>query len=88
VAATASPAVQQSRDVLAVLRPDGLELVPPGSPDSWPGVVTSRRFAGASFAFRVKVESGVELEVHGTDRSVHEGDRVAVTISREPVAVV
>ena len=88
VAATASPAVRDSREVLAVLRPDGLVLVPPGSPDSWPGVVTSRRFAGASLAFRVKVESDVELEVHGTERAVREGDRVAVTISREPVAVV
>jgi ABC-type Fe3+/spermidine/putrescine transport system ATPase subunit len=88
VTATASSAVRESREVLAVLRPDGLMLVPPGSPDSWPGVVTSRRFAGASLAFRVKAESDVELEVYGTERAVREGDRVAVAISREPVAVV
>jgi ABC-type Fe3+/spermidine/putrescine transport system ATPase subunit len=88
VAATASPAVEGSREVMAVLRPDGLALVPPGTPGSWPGVVTSRRFAGASLAFRVKVESGVELEVYGTERSVKEGDRVAVVLVREPVAVV
>jgi hypothetical protein len=88
VAATASPAVAGSREVLAVLRPDALALVPPGSPGSWPGVVTSRRFAGASLAFRVKAESDVELEVYGTERAVREGDSVAVTIVREPVAVV
>jgi ABC-type Fe3+/spermidine/putrescine transport system ATPase subunit len=88
VTATASPAVAGSRDVLAVLRPDGLALVQSGTPGSWPGVVTSRRFAGASLAFRVKVESDVELEVFGTERSVREGDSVAVAISREPVAVV
>jgi hypothetical protein len=51
-------------------------------------VVTSRRFAGASLAFRVKAESDVELEVYGTERAVREGDSVAVTIVREPVAVV
>ena len=88
VAATASPVVEGSREVLAFLRPDGLALVQGGSPESWPGVVTSRRFAGTSLAFRVKVESDVELEVYSTERSVREGDRVAVAIAREPVAVV
>lgn len=88
VVATASPAVEGSREVLAVLRPDALELVPAGSPGSWPGVVTSRRFAGAALAFRVKVESDVVLEVYGTERSVREGDQVAVAFVREPVAVV
>jgi ABC-type Fe3+/spermidine/putrescine transport system ATPase subunit len=88
VSATASPAVEGSREVMAVLRPDGLALVPPGTSGSWPGVVTSRRFAGASLAYRVKVESGLELEVFSTERSVKEGDRVAVVITRDPVAVV
>jgi ABC-type Fe3+/spermidine/putrescine transport system ATPase subunit len=88
VTAAASSAVAGSREVLAVLRPDALALVPPGAAGSWPGVVTSRRFAGASLAFRVKVESDVELEVYGTERSVREGDTVAVAVVREPVAVV
>ena len=88
VAATAAPAVNGSREVSAVLRPDGLALVPAGTPDSWPGVVTSRRFAGALLAYRVKMESDLELEVYSTERSVREGDHVAIAISREPVAVV
>src|SRR5690606_28939241 len=82
VSAAASTAVAGSREVMAVLRPDGLALVPPGTPGSWPGVVTSRRFAGASLAYRVKVESGVELEVYSTERAVKEEDRVAVVIAR------
>jgi putative spermidine/putrescine transport system ATP-binding protein len=88
VAATSSPAVEGSREVMAVMRPDGLALVPPDTPGSWPGVIASRRFAGALLAYRVKVGSGVELEVYGTERAVREGDRVAVVITREPVAVV
>jgi ABC-type Fe3+/spermidine/putrescine transport system ATPase subunit len=88
VAAVAPPAMARSREVLAVLRPDALALVPSGTPHSWPGVVTSRRFAGASLAFRVKMESDVELEVYGTERAIREGDRVAVAIAREPVALV
>jgi putative spermidine/putrescine transport system ATP-binding protein len=74
VAATAAPVVSGSREVSAVLRPDALDLVPAGTAGSWPGVVTSRRFAGALLAYRVKVESDVELEVHSTERSVREGD--------------
>ncbi len=88
VSATSSPVVGGSREVMAVLRPDALALVPPDTRESWPGVVASRRFAGASLAYQVKVGSGVQLEVYGTERSVREGDRVAVTITREPVAVV
>jgi putative spermidine/putrescine transport system ATP-binding protein len=88
VAAVAPAAMKRTREALAVLRPDALALVPPGTPHSWPGVVTSRRFAGASLAFRVKMESDVELEVYGTERSIREGDRVAVAIVREPVALV
>ena len=88
VSATAAPAVSGSREVSAVLRPDALALVPPSSPESWPGVVTSRRFAGALLAYRVRVESEMELEVYSTERSVREGDRVSIAVSREPIAVV
>jgi putative spermidine/putrescine transport system ATP-binding protein len=88
VRATAAPAVNGSREVSAVIRPDALALVPDGSPESWPGVVASRRFAGALLAYRVRVEPELELEVYSTERSVREGDRVAIAVVREPVAVV
>lgn len=88
VASTAAPAVGARREVLAVVRPDALTFVPAGSPGAWPGVVTSRRFAGALLAYRVRVESETELEVHSTERSVREGDHVAIAFAREPVAVV
>ena len=88
VTATAAPAVEGRREVLAVLRPDALALVPAGSPRAWPGVVTSRRFAGALLAYRVRVEADTEVEVYSTERAVREGDGVAIAIVREPVAVV
>jgi ABC-type spermidine/putrescine transport systems, ATPase components len=88
MAATAAPAVAGRRDVLAVLRPDALAFVPTGSPGSWPGIVISRRFAGALLAYHVRVADDMELEVYSAERAVHEGDQVAIGVAREPVAVV
>jgi ABC-type Fe3+/spermidine/putrescine transport system ATPase subunit len=88
MAATAAPAVAGRRDVLAVMRPDALAFVPAGSPGSWPGIVTGRRFAGALLAYHVRVADGLELEVYSAERAVREGDQVAIGVAREPVAVV
>ena len=77
-----------SRGVLAVLRPDALAFVPAGTAGSWPGKVIERRFAGTLLAYAVKLSDGTLLELHSADRSVKEGEQVAVMVVREPVAVV
>ena len=74
--------------VLAVLRPESMGFAPLDWPDAWPGVVRVRRFAGSAYAYRVQLEGGPEVEVAVPDRLADEGDRVAVRIVREPVAVV
>lgn len=86
-AAVAAPGVGNAAAVYAVLRPDALAFVSPETAGAWPGVVTERRFAGALLAFHVRVDD-VELEVHSADRGVRVGDRVAVALVREPVALV
>ena len=74
--------------LLAVLRPEALGFVPPGWADAWPGVVHSRRFAGSSYHYRVRLDGGLEVEVALGERSADEGDRVAVRVVREPIPVV
>jgi ABC-type Fe3+/spermidine/putrescine transport system ATPase subunit len=88
LAAQASPSVNGRREVLAVLRPDALTFTAAGAEGAWPGVVTGRRFVGALLAFHVRLGDSVEVELYSADRSVREGDRVALSVSREPVAVV
>jgi ABC-type Fe3+/spermidine/putrescine transport system ATPase subunit len=74
--------------LLAVLRPEALGFVPPGWADAWPGVVHSRRFAGSSYHYRVRLDGGLEVEVALGERSADEGDRVAVRVVREPIPIV
>ena len=74
--------------LLAVLRPEALGFAPSGWSDAWPGVVHSRRFAGSSYHYRVRLDGGVEVEVALGERSADEGDRVAVRVVREPIPVV
>jgi hypothetical protein len=86
--AHAPPALPAGAAVLAVLRPDTLAFAPAEAPGAWPGVVAARRFAGTLLAYRVRLDETVEVEVLSADRSVREGDRVALGVAREPVAVV
>jgi ABC-type Fe3+/spermidine/putrescine transport system ATPase subunit len=74
--------------VLAVLRPESLGFAPLEWADAWPGVVRVRRFAGAAYAYRVQLDHGPEVEVAVADRLADEGDRVAVRVVRESIAVV
>jgi ABC-type Fe3+/spermidine/putrescine transport system ATPase subunit len=76
------------RDVLAVLRPESLGFAPVEWPDAWPGVVRVRRFAGSAYGYRVQLDHGPDVEVTTPDRLADEGDRVAVRVVREPIAVV
>jgi hypothetical protein len=73
---------------LAVLRPDALEIVTAPARDDWGGTIVERRFAGALLAYRVKLADDIEVEVHTTERGREIGEKVAVRVSREPVAVV
>jgi ABC-type Fe3+/spermidine/putrescine transport system ATPase subunit len=77
-----------TRAMKAVLRPDALELVSPDSEGAWTGEVVNRRFAGGNAVYRVKLAGDVLMEIESQNMSVREGDRVGVTVSREPVPVV
>jgi putative spermidine/putrescine transport system ATP-binding protein len=88
VDATSTSESATPRDVLAVLRPDALAFTSQEASDAWPGVVIGRRFAGAVLSYRVRLGDAVDVEVVSHDRAVHEGDRVALRVTREPVAVV
>ena len=73
--------------LIAVLRPDALALEPPTGA-GWPGVITSRRFAGTTVVYRVQTDAGVAIEAESGDRAHSEGQRVAVRIVREPVTLI
>ena len=76
---------------LAVLRPEALACAGGEGGDGWPGVVTSRRFAGATTVYHVRLGDGgsaVEVELASADRTAREGDRVRVRVARAPVALV
>jgi putative spermidine/putrescine transport system ATP-binding protein len=85
--ATRGPGNKPLADAVAVLRPEALAFVPEGTPDAWQGMVVERRFAGASAVYKVLIGEQV-AEVATTDRTVREGDRLGVTLAREPVALV
>jgi ABC-type Fe3+/spermidine/putrescine transport system ATPase subunit len=75
-------------EVLAVLRPDALGFAPPDETEGWPGVVVSRRFAGALIAYHVLLAGTIDVELHSTERRMEEGAQVRIRVVREPVAVV
>ncbi|MBC7790435.1 MAG: ABC transporter ATP-binding protein [Anaerolineae bacterium] len=86
--AASAPGYTRSPDVFAVLRPEGLALAAPDAASAWPGVVTGRRFAAGLVVYHVRLSDAVEVQLYSTDRGVAEGERVGVSVTREPVAVV
>jgi ABC-type Fe3+/spermidine/putrescine transport system ATPase subunit len=72
----------------AVLRPETLGFTPPDWPESWPGTVVARRFAGAEYVYRVRLEGDVVAELATAERLAAEGETVGVRVVREPVALV
>ncbi|HEX5437061.1 MAG TPA: ABC transporter ATP-binding protein [Gemmatimonadaceae bacterium] len=88
VAAAVPPEWRGEGEAFAVLRPDALAFAPPDALNGWPGEVVGRRFAGVAVTYVVRLSHGVEVEVTSRDRSVREGERVALRIAHEPVAVV
>jgi putative spermidine/putrescine transport system ATP-binding protein len=88
VTAIAAADVRPGARALAVLRPDALELASPADDGAWPADVVSRRFAGALLAYSLRLGDGTAMEVYSARRDVREGERTAVRVAREPVAVV
>ena len=76
------------KPMLVVLRPDALELLPPETGGAWLGEVVTRRFAGGTSVYRVKMAGDITMEVESSKMKVREGDRVGVGISREPLPLV
>jgi ABC-type Fe3+/spermidine/putrescine transport system ATPase subunit len=74
--------------VLAVLRPESLELSPDDESPAWRGEVTVRRFAGGHLVYRVRLADGTEVEVNGQGAGLREGARTVVRLAGVPVATV
>jgi putative spermidine/putrescine transport system ATP-binding protein len=62
-----------------VLRPETLTLDATRGEQGWDGVVTARRFAGASFVYHVKIAEGAVVQVASPHR-VEEGENVSVRV--------
>ena len=73
-----------------VLRPEAVEIVPdvPGSglDGTWPAIVDARRFAGAGFVYRLRLDHEIVIDVASRDR-IETGMTVGVRITR-PVPMV
>jgi putative spermidine/putrescine transport system ATP-binding protein len=76
------------KPMLVVLRPDALELLAADASGAWLGEVLTRRFAGGTSVYRVRMAGDITMEVESSMMKVHEGDRVGVGISREPLPLV
>ena len=76
------------KPMLVVLRPDALELLSADTSGAWLGEVLTRRFAGGTSVYRVKMAGDITMEVESSKMKVREGDRVGVGISREPLPLV
>ena len=73
--------------LIAVLRPESLQLVDDAQP-AWKGIVAGRRFAGGHTVYQVRLESGAVVEVMGDGVGTPEGDAVHVRLSGQPIATV
>ena len=74
--------------MLVVLRPDAFELLPADASGAWLGEIVTRRFAGGTSVYRVKMAGDITMEVESSKMKVREGDRVGVGILREPLPLV
>jgi ABC-type Fe3+/spermidine/putrescine transport system ATPase subunit len=81
-------AIDPSRELVAVLRPESLALVDDDEQPAWEGTVVGRRFAGGHTVYQVRLESGVVAEVMGNGFGAPEGETVRVRLSGQPLAVV
>ncbi len=72
--------------VVAVVRPEGLQLRPEGTPATLPGRIADRRFAGLGTYYAVALDRGGEVEVLMGARAASEGERVGVAFASEAAA--
>jgi ABC-type Fe3+/spermidine/putrescine transport system ATPase subunit len=79
----AAPPLQPGQRVRVMIRPEALRLEPPGAPGI-AGVVTDRRFAGATAFFVVTTDAGASIEVSAPPDSAGMGDRVSLTPRQDP----
>jgi ABC-type Fe3+/spermidine/putrescine transport system ATPase subunit len=88
--ASCPPGSTEATSLLAVLRPESLELSEFDERGVWPGTVMSRRFAGGHVVYRVELSGDVVAEVEGPGgaRDASEGERVGVRLAARPVALV
>ena len=75
---------------LAVVRPEAVEIVAPGTAGAWRGIIARRRFAGGHHAFGVQLADGTMLDVAAARGSCNEGDHVGIVLRRDgrPVPLV
>jgi putative spermidine/putrescine transport system ATP-binding protein len=86
---------EPSRDaaLTAVIRPEMLALCPPGAPDTWPGRVEARRYAGAHYVYRIRVTSPASVEdnhvfdIESEDGTFTEHADVGIKLLPKPVAL-
>lgn len=69
-----------------VLRPEAVEIAGDDSGDRWNATVTGRRFAGAQFVYRLRLDGDIVFDVASRDR-IETGEVVAVRVTR-PVPMV
>jgi putative spermidine/putrescine transport system ATP-binding protein len=69
-----------------VLRPEAVEIASDESGDQWCATILSRRFAGAQFVYRVRLDHDLVLDVASRDR-IEPGQGVGVRVTR-PVPMV
>lgn len=84
----ATPSRGSEGDAWAVIRPENVVLDPAGSSGdgAWPGTVVERRFAGAAYAYRVRIADTVVLEARSETR-FEEGTATTVRLRRPPPVV-
>ena len=71
-----------------MVRPEGLELAGTDAAGALPGRVLDRRYAGSATFYRVALDGGPEVLIHGRPHEASAGDavRVALHPRAEPVA--
>lgn len=71
----------------AVLRPEVLAVTEATAPDAWAGRVIERRFAGATWVYRIALSDTIVVEVASVDR-IDVGATMGVSVRRGPVPLV
>ena len=83
---SSSASVKDGEAGAIVLRPEAVEIVHEELDDQWRATVVSRRFAGAQFVYRVRLDDDLVFDVASRDR-MEIGQVVGVRVTR-PVPMV